>query len=206
MKDHEVRELVNALTGTAKAYHGTQQLRDRISAIVQDALHVARHNGAPEDTPLPCDVTVGHTTFHKGVALSTFITAARRWHRVGFPGTASGETSMTLDRDTPMLPLVMADRVVSRWIWWLDSVGRPSLARQVAGKEGEVAAYLADKAEWHYQHALLFRTKMQSRRGNQARDTLYAFMYHWMTAAMQRSFPELRGSVPSEVNGTRGTV
>jgi hypothetical protein len=37
------------------------------------------------NTPLPCDVKVGHTTFRKGVALGTFVEAARRWHREAFP-------------------------------------------------------------------------------------------------------------------------
>ena len=34
----------------------------------------------PLDTPLPCDVEVAHIRFRKGVALRTFVNAARRWH------------------------------------------------------------------------------------------------------------------------------
>jgi hypothetical protein len=34
---------------------------------------------------LPYDVKVGGTTFRKGVALETFIEAARHWHRHAFP-------------------------------------------------------------------------------------------------------------------------
>jgi hypothetical protein len=38
-----------------------------------------------EPTRLPYDVKVGAATFRKGVALDTFIEAARRWHREAFP-------------------------------------------------------------------------------------------------------------------------
>ncbi|MFB4575870.1 hypothetical protein ACE3I0_22060 [Enterobacter hormaechei subsp. hoffmannii] len=38
MKDHELRELVNALLDIAIEYHGTQQLRDRIARTVSTAM------------------------------------------------------------------------------------------------------------------------------------------------------------------------
>lgn len=38
MKDHELRELVNALTATAREYAQTQQLRERIARLVRDAI------------------------------------------------------------------------------------------------------------------------------------------------------------------------
>lgn len=38
-----------------------------------------------EPAKLPHDVTVGHTTFRKGVSLETFVEAARRWHRIAYP-------------------------------------------------------------------------------------------------------------------------
>lgn len=38
LKDHEIAALVNALRDTAEQYAGTQQLRDRISRLVNDAL------------------------------------------------------------------------------------------------------------------------------------------------------------------------
>ena len=38
MKDHELRELVNALLDIAVEYHGTQQLRDRIARTVSAAM------------------------------------------------------------------------------------------------------------------------------------------------------------------------
>ena len=42
MKDHELRELVNALTSTAREFAQTQQLRERIAGIVRPAIeHMA---------------------------------------------------------------------------------------------------------------------------------------------------------------------
>ena len=44
---------------------------------------------APLDTPLPCDIEIGAVHFGKGVKLSTFIEAARRWYGLAaqhFPG------------------------------------------------------------------------------------------------------------------------
>lgn len=39
----------------------------------------------PMNTPLPCDVKIGATTFRKGVKLGTFVLAAQHWHREAFP-------------------------------------------------------------------------------------------------------------------------
>lgn len=41
--------------------------------------------GGSGEARLPHDVKVGHTTFRKGVTLSTFVDAARRWHRAAYP-------------------------------------------------------------------------------------------------------------------------
>ncbi|HDK6888148.1 TPA: DUF551 domain-containing protein [Klebsiella variicola] len=41
MKDHEIRELVNQLRDIAIEYHGTQQLRERISRAVRAAMLAA---------------------------------------------------------------------------------------------------------------------------------------------------------------------
>lgn len=41
LKDHQIAQLVNNLTTIARTYHGTQQLRQRISQCVCEALQVA---------------------------------------------------------------------------------------------------------------------------------------------------------------------
>lgn len=38
MKDHELRELVNAVTKVARTYAGTQQLREQISHLIVPAI------------------------------------------------------------------------------------------------------------------------------------------------------------------------
>ena len=45
MKDHEKRELINALTGVAVKYAGTQQLREQISHLVLSVLGGALADG-----------------------------------------------------------------------------------------------------------------------------------------------------------------
>jgi len=43
LKDHQVAQFVNELTKVAKTYGQTQQLRDRISDVVQRTLQVGAH-------------------------------------------------------------------------------------------------------------------------------------------------------------------
>lgn len=47
MKDHEKRELVDALTKVAIEFGGTQQLRERIAQLVLPALDVAAEAAKP---------------------------------------------------------------------------------------------------------------------------------------------------------------
>jgi hypothetical protein len=42
------------------------------------------------DFPLPFDVRVAHIVFKKGVMFSTFLGAARRWHRYAAESAGSG--------------------------------------------------------------------------------------------------------------------
>ena len=54
MKDHEIRELVNQLRDIAIEYHGTQQLRERISRAVRAAMLAAApqsHGSEPATVP-----------------------------------------------------------------------------------------------------------------------------------------------------------
>jgi hypothetical protein len=49
LKDHEIREMVNELTQVAKEYAGTQQLRERISEVVQGTIRIPKA-GEPKMT------------------------------------------------------------------------------------------------------------------------------------------------------------
>ncbi|WP_421550115.1 DUF551 domain-containing protein [Kluyvera intermedia] len=65
MKDHQIRELVNDLRDIAIEYHGTQQLRDRISRTVRAAMLQSSGNSEqPEPVSncdeLPLDYLQGH--------------------------------------------------------------------------------------------------------------------------------------------------
>lgn len=47
--------------------------------------HLSAQQAGTVEPRLPHDVKVGHTTFRKGVTLSTFVGAAQRWHRAAYP-------------------------------------------------------------------------------------------------------------------------
>lgn len=46
MKDHELRELINAVTAVAKTYANTQQLREQISHLIVPAIEKLRCENA----------------------------------------------------------------------------------------------------------------------------------------------------------------
>jgi hypothetical protein len=78
---------------------------------------------------------------------------------------------MSIETDTPILPFVVADSVV----------------REVGGylnweypQDDSVQTYLADYAERVYAHNPMFAKRINTRRAEIGRDTLYAFMRHWM--------------------------
>ena len=62
--------------GYLKVIENVAAIEDRVSAMIAA---LPRPAGG-EDAVLPHDVTVGAVTFRKGVALSTLINAAERWH------------------------------------------------------------------------------------------------------------------------------
>ena len=67
MKDHEKRELVDALTKVAVEFASTQQLRERIAQLVLPALENVDPTGRPSIVPVaiigvaPMTVSVGWT-------------------------------------------------------------------------------------------------------------------------------------------------
>lgn len=42
----------------------------------------------PLDTPLPCDVRIGHVTFRQGVPLREFVDTAQLWHGMAMDALA----------------------------------------------------------------------------------------------------------------------
>ena len=105
---------------------------------------VAAGQGEPS---LPHDVTVGGTTFRKGVRLSTFILAAQRWHREAFPDAylltaeQKDENLAALQSGQPM-PHQLGRTTVDRLMALADSYNSPNatavvkIERREALKDG----------------------------------------------------------------------
>lgn len=109
---------------------------------------------------------------------------------------------MTIETDTPILPLMVAETVVGSWQQWLDTA-YPSVSAEVNPKSSEVAEYLAARAEQLYQSNKGFKFQILLS-GDRGRDRLYAFMHHWMYGNMLKSFPVIdRKSIPHRLIGWR---
>jgi hypothetical protein len=110
-----------------------------------------------------------------------------------------------IEQETPLLPFVIAQRVVDDWLDWLERTQGPGFANKIWKRHEAIEAYLEQRAEYHYANDKQFSRKLHVP-GDECLDILYAFMYHWMTAQMIASFPQLRGTVPASINGTSGVV
>lgn len=109
---------------------------------------------------------------------------------------------MTIETDTPIIPLMVAETVVGAWQTWLMAV-YPAVAIEVEPKADEIAEYLAARAEQLYQSNKGFKFQILLN-GNRGRDRLYAFMHHWMYGNMLKSFPAIdRELIPHRLIGWR---
>lgn len=89
----------------------------------------------------------------------------------------------TIEDDTPILPDVVAESVVEKVeAKYGITLGRAAADRLVARQ----ARLYASNASW--------RKKMNAR-GNKGRDTLYAFMLHWLAADMKTRHPSVSRAV-----------
>jgi len=93
----------------------------------------------------------------------------------------------SIENDTPIMPLVVADTVIEETERYLD-VTLP--------QRRQIADALAGRAESLYQYNADWRKKMRAK-GNVGRDTLYAFMRHWLAAKLQKLRPALYRRLPA---------
>lgn len=120
--------------------------------------------------------------------------------RLAVEAAPSKKSKGTIETDTPIMPGVVADRVVGLWIDGIESL-YPDVAQQAQRKTDQLADYLADEANRLYGVNARFRKNIQAS-GNKGRDLLTSFMFHWMTARMLKSFPVVKlRSLPKNITG-----
>jgi hypothetical protein len=104
----------------------------------------------------------------------------------------------TIETDTPMLPVIVADRAVGIWIDGIADI-YPELVKRINATQGKVSDYLAAEAERFYKTNKRFNKAMHSTR---SREILTSFMLHWMTARMIKSFPVVKlRDLPKRITG-----
>lgn len=84
--------------------------------------------------------------------------------------------------DTPIMPWVVSNSVVEEAARYL----RIDIPNRV-----ELEKYLENRAEEVYANNREWRRRINAS-GNKGRDTLYAFMRHWLAAELPRRMPGVR--------------
>ena len=99
-----------------------------------------------------------------------------------------------IEDDTPILPYMVADNVI-------DEVGNCVPLDMSPAEQRALADKLADRADTVYASNETFRRKIRGR-GNTGRDTLYAFMRHWLASELKKTRPRVFAKLPSSfMNG-----
>ena len=96
-------------------------------------------------------------------------------------------TRKTIDVDTPILPLVVADSVVDE--------AAACLGAEIPRTYSDRLAARADEVYAHNEH-FARRIRSVARGGNVGRDTLYVFMRHWLAGYLKREAPVLFARLP----------
>ena len=97
-----------------------------------------------------------------------------------------------IEEDTPIVPEIAAGAIV-------DEAARlaPDHADELLSRRAELVAALAARANATYKAN---PNSVWSRRirsgGNRGRDTLYAFMRHWLAADLKRNSPDVFSALP----------
>lgn len=106
----------------------------------------------------------------------------------------NGKPIGKIEDDTPIVPWIVADGVI---IDAQHGLGRPLSEKM----ELSLANGLVKKAQVVYKNNESFRKKIRAR-GNKGRDTLYAFMHHWLAAAIKKRNPALYKQMEKRSRGT----
>lgn len=118
----------------------------------------------------------------------------------------------TIETDTPILPYIIAGRIVGEVISLISRKKTTELKRALPNHKKVIAnqytillrqlsndetlvTYLTDRANTIYTRNKSFRKTIRAR-GNRGRDTLASFMRHWLSAFLVRQSPSFRNLIP----------
>jgi len=97
-----------------------------------------------------------------------------------------------IEDDTPILPHVIAEQVVREFVIYMHELHQIDLMEQSADAE----EYLDNFAQQVYKNNESFRKNIRAK-GNKGRDTLYAFMRHWLSGYAKDHWPQAYRLIPS---------
>lgn len=92
---------------------------------------------------------------------------------------------LSIENDTPIMPCVVADSVVEH----VEAHFGIALGRSASDRLVEHQAAL-------YTNSATWRKKMRAK-GDKGRDTLYAFMLHWLAADIEKTHPQVSRRIGS---------
>ena len=107
-----------------------------------------------------------------------------------------GETPKQIERDTCIMPDLIAENVINRLAGYLTTChNRQDLTMLLLRKNPNIINYLADKAERAYQLDTAWQRQIK---GKGWKETLHRFMQHWLSSYLKSNLPTIHGLIPRE--------
>lgn len=94
-----------------------------------------------------------------------------------------------IENETPIMPWIVADTIIDEVVWYLSKHGiYEAEANRIYERKDDLANWLTNYANTVYKHNASWRKKIKAH-GNKGRDTLYAFMRHWLASDLRKTEP-----------------
>ena len=107
-----------------------------------------------------------------------------------------GETPKQIERDTCIMPDLIAENVINRLAAYLTTYhNRQDLAMLLLRESPNIVNYLANKAERAYQLGTAWQRQIKGKGG---KETLHRFMQHWLSSYLKSNLPTIHGLIPRE--------
>jgi len=106
----------------------------------------------------------------------------------------------TIDEATGLLTWLIAETAATRIMVekFEDKLGKGNIKNEHSAElEADIKnwqKYLIERAEGCFKGSKSFNKAISSNKGNQGRDTLYSFMYHWMGVCDERVWEGCQGT------------